>query len=75
MEEEECRRVGERREKDFRREFKEFYGQGRRGDCWLDLEGVELFLLPHSPSFLAQLGLLGSSKRCSPCHSSPKEMS
>lgn len=27
-------------------EFKEFYGQRRRGHCWLDLEGAKLFLLP-----------------------------
>lgn len=33
-------------EEDFQRGFKEFYGQGRRGDCLLDLQGVKLFLLP-----------------------------
>lgn len=42
-------------EKDFRREFKEFYGQGRRGDCWLDLEGVKLFLLPSLSFFLSPI--------------------
>lgn len=44
--------VGVRGEKNFRREFKEFYGQRRRGDCWLDLEGAALFLLPLLSFFL-----------------------
>lgn len=48
-------RMGERGEKDFRREFKEFYGQGRRGDCRLDLEGVKLFLLPPLSFFLSPI--------------------
>lgn len=56
----------------FRRQFKVFYGQGRRGDCRLDLEGVKLFLLPPLSFILAQSGVLGSSKKCSPCPSSPQ---
>lgn len=48
-------RAMERREKTFRREFKEFYGQRRRGHCWLDLEGAKLFLLPFLSVFLSPI--------------------
>uniref|UniRef100_A0AAV2LFC8 Uncharacterized protein n=1 Tax=Knipowitschia caucasica TaxID=637954 RepID=A0AAV2LFC8_KNICA len=66
-------------EKTFKGDFKEFYGSVRRGDCWLDLEGVKLFLLPHSSSFFSPIRVLGSSKMCpqSPltCYYSSEEMS
>lgn len=45
----------ERGEKNFRREFKEFYGQRQRGHCWLDLEGAKLFLLPLHSFFLSPI--------------------
>lgn len=51
---------------------KSFMGKGGEEIADWTLRVSNYFYSPHSPSFLAQSGLLGSSKKCSPCHSSPQ---
>lgn len=53
---------------------KGFRGKGGEEIADWTLRVSNYFYCPKSP-FLAQSGLLGSSKKYSPCHSSPKEMS
>lgn len=54
------------------RNSKSFTGKGGEEIADWTLRVSNYFYCPHSPSFLAQSGLLGSSKKCSPCHSSPQ---
>lgn len=48
---------------DFRKEFKEFYGQGWKRDCCLDLDGVKLFLLLPLTISLSPIRVVRSSKK------------
>ena len=47
-------------------------GKGGEEIAGWTLRVSNYFYCPHSPSFYAQSGVLGSSKKCSPCPSSPQ---
>lgn len=64
---------GESGEKDFLGgHSKCFMGKGGEEIAGWTLRVSNYFYCPHSPSFYAQSGVLGSSKKCSPCPSSPQ---
>lgn len=53
---------------------KSFMSKGGEEIAGWTLRVSNYFYCPYSPSFSVQSGPLGSSKKCSPCHSFPKEM-